>query len=406
MIFSIFWLLWPVLYAAGALGVGTAATTYEAAIVHFISILAGCLLPFRGVWYIVLAKRNGTPFKPRMLVQTVFETALVPIILFLPRFSYRAFSVFLLIYFSFHAAVQGINAFIYLKNRVLQFFFPAFFQSIAFTLFFVGIIFLPEGIRYRSVMAGSGALLSMLGHIYLWDWLSVVLKNDRAAGFFRKISVTMPGFSGLGVPFRLIETLKSEKDATPHDAEIIFNFGKSGTSIAGHCELCIDGRTYTYGNYDPDSRFILKTMGNGILFRADKQKYIDFLTKEEHRTVIIYGLLFSRRQKKRFKKNIAHFESLLIPWEDEAANTPPDEYIHRIKTELDADIYRINEGRFKTYFLPTINCVTLTGNLLSGTTAGKVVIPGVYTPGAYMDALHRLYVAGDDVVVSVNTYNA
>ena len=54
--------------------------------------------------------------------------------------------------------------------------------------------------------------------------------------------------------------------------------------------------------------------------------------------------------------------------------------------------------------LPTINCVTLTGALLKGSSAGNVVVPGVYTPGAYMEMLHRLLMAGNDVVTSVTIY--
>lgn len=405
MLFSLFWLLWPLLYGACALGVGTMATANETVLLHSLSVLAGCLLPARGVWYLVLARRNRTRLRPNMLVQTGIEAVLALAIIFLPRFSYRAYLIFLVLYFSFHMTVQGINAVIYGRNRVFQYFIPALCQAALFFLLFLGLIFLPDGYRRPLVLSGSGWLLSMLGQAYLCDWLSVIIKNRRVAGAFRRISVTMPGFSGLGVPARLVSTLGNDRPAWPPDAEVIFNYGKHGKGLAGHCELCVGGRTYTYGNYDPGSRAILKTMGNGIIFRAEKERYIDFLVAQG-RTVVVYGLKFKGEQREVLRQNLLHFEETLSPWTAEAGQTLPEEYIHRVLTELGADVYRIDEGRFKTYFLPTINCVTLTGSLLRGTAAGNIVVPGVYTPGAYMDSLHRLYVAGNDVVASVNTYNA
>lgn len=404
MIFSFFWLLWPILYAIGAMGAGTALASDELTLVYIINILAGCILPFRGIWYLVLARRNKTHLRPEMLVQTVLEFLTVVLIVLLPKFSYNTFLVFLGLYFSFNTAVQGINAVIYGKNRVFQYFIPALCQCILFFHIFLGLFILPEDIRYRMVMGGTGYLLSVLGHFYLCDLLSVTVKNKKVAEIFRKISVTMPGFRGLGIPTRLLAILKNDDVPCEVDAEIIFNYGKHGKGVAGHCELCVGGYSYTYGNYDPHSRAILKTMGNGIVFRAEKQKYIDFLTSQG-RTVVVYGLKFNEEQLKQFEENLSEFNNSLSPWMQETEKTAPEEYINQISSNLDADIYSINKGRFKTYFLPTINCVTLTGSLLKGTAAGNIVFPGVYTPGSYMDALHRLYVAGNDVVVSVNTYN-
>lgn len=214
----------------------------------------------------------------------------------------------------------------------------------------------------------------------------------------------MPGLSGLGVPVRLIRTIKSDEEDREYNIELIFNFGDRVNAIAGHCELCVDNITYTYGNYDPKSRAILQTMGNGIIFRADKEKYIDFLVKEEGRTIIVYGLKFNKKQRKTVRNNIKNFENTLVKWEDEARQTPKSEYINIIVEKLNASIYRIDEGRFKTYFLPTINCVTLTGSLLKGTSAGNIVVPGVYTPGAYLDYIHKMYLSGNDVVKSVKIY--
>ena len=400
LFYLLFWLIWPIMYATGIMGASAAFLSDKAAIVYIVNAAAGILLPLRGIWYILLARKNNTPIRPKMLVQTLMETVMAAIIIFLPSVSYPAFLVVAALYSSFHFAVQGINAYIYGKNKSFQHFIPSICQSVLFLHVFACVLFLPDHIRRPFVMSGSGYLLSILGHAYLCDLLSVLIKNRRVSDIFRGVSVTMPGFAGLGAPTRLLGTLRSHRSDKTPDVEIFFSYGKE---IAGHCELCVDGRTYTYGNYDPNSRAVLQTMGNGIIFRAEKKPYIDFLVAQE-RTVVVYGLKLDRDQRKYFRHTLELFEKTLTPWQSEAENTPPDEYIHRVLQALNPPIYRINEGRFKTYFLPTINCVTLTANLLRGTPAGNTILPGVYTPGAYMDALHRLYLSGNNVIVSVDTY--
>ena len=189
MLFSLFWLLWPILVASGAMGFGTAISTNDVFLMNIVSVMAGCLLPLRGIWYIILAKRSGAPLRARMFIQTAFELSFVPIIILLPRFSYNTYLFFLCLYFSFYAAVQGINAVIYFRNRVFQYFIPAASQSILFLAIFLGIFILPPELKQRLVTSGSGFLLSLLGHSYLYDFLSVLIKNRRTAEIFRKISI-------------------------------------------------------------------------------------------------------------------------------------------------------------------------------------------------------------------------
>ncbi|MBE6792068.1 MAG: hypothetical protein E7534_01025 [Ruminococcaceae bacterium] len=407
MLPSLFWLLWPLLYACGAVGVGWAASSDEAVTLQLLSVLAGCLLPLRGIWYIFLARKNGTPLRLRMLIQTAVEILLVPIIVFLPHFSYDAFVIFLVLYTSFYGAVQTVNAVVYARGRAFSHFIPALCQAILFFHIFAGLLLMPDEVRRPFVISLSGFLLSILGHAYICDWLAVVVKSPRAARVFRKISIAMPGFVGLGVPSRLLDYLHGtdtpDDDDAPTDAQVIFSYGQGGLSIAGHCELCVDGKTYSYGNYDTPSQAVLNTLGNGIVFRAEKARYIDFL-RSEGRTVVVFGLKFSDAQRAQFRETLKAVDRSLISWQDEATSTPPDTYIHRVVSALDAAVYRIDEGQWQTYFLPTINCVTFTAHLLGGTDAGELAGADIYTPGAFMDALHRLYLAENSTVVSLKTY--
>ena len=120
--------------------------------------------------------------------------------------------------------------------------------------------------------------------------------------------------------------------------------------------------------------------------------------------MISYGLRLSPEEKAQLTQNLADFQKTLTPWDAQAKQVPVHEYLSCVHKELDAQVFLITKGQFQSYFIPTINCVTLTANLLRGTSASHIVIPGVYTPGAYMDALHRQYITGQSSVSSVHIY--
>lgn len=403
MIASLIWLLLPLLYAVGALGVGTAFVYNETLAWHVISMLAGCLIPLRSVYFIVLNIRSGNRISVPSLFQALTETILALAIVFLPHLSYQAFVVFLVLYLSFYTAVKTIDAVIHKKNRVYQHFIPSLCQAVLFSHLFLLLLFLPHTLRHPLLVWVSGLVLSLLGHTVLCEFLATKIRNPKVSQAFRRIMVTLPWVSGLSFPYRLMEGIESSTKDEPSpqsDVEILFSFGKDRQGMAGHCELCFNGKTYTYGNYDPSSRRLLKTMGDGILFCSDRNARIQWLT-EHGRTVIAYGLSPDAKQYRNIEMAVRSLHERMELW-----NIPndPNEYIYQIHQYLSTEIYRICQGRFATYFLPTINCVALTGHLLRSTDAGHIFIPGLRTPGTYMDALHRLYLAENSIVSYVKTY--
>ena len=62
--------------------------------------------------------------------------------------------------------------------------------------------------------------------------------------------------------------------------------------------------------------------------------------------------------------------------------------------------WRVQRGPYATYFIPTINCVSLTNELLEKTDIGRTVMLGLKTPGAYLDLLEREYLAGNPAVTA------
>ena len=67
--------------------------------------------------------------------------------------------------------------------------------------------------------------------------------------------------------------------------------------------------------------------------------------------------------------------------------------------------WRVQRGPYATYFIPTINCVCLTNELLEKTDIGRTVMLGLKTPGAYLDLLEREYLAGNPAVTARRVYD-
>ena len=67
--------------------------------------------------------------------------------------------------------------------------------------------------------------------------------------------------------------------------------------------------------------------------------------------------------------------------------------------------WRVQRGPYATYFIPTINCVSLTNELLEKTDIGRTVMLGLKTPGAYLDLLEREYLAGNPAVTARRVYD-
>lgn len=403
MLFIFVALLWFLVYGLGIAGISTIMGLGELQALYTISTMAALMLPFRSVWYIVIAKKNHSRLHTGLLIQTAAEITTALLFLVLPRLSYQWFLVFLGIYFSFHIGLNVVNTIIFSRNRTFQYMIPSLAQSVLFTILFYGLLLVPAYWRDQLVVYGSGFFLALLGQAYMMDFLSVIIRNKYISAAFRRVCLTMPGFAGLRLPTQLLHTLQNDGDPKTADAEVFFSFGKGALGVVGHCELCVDGRTYTYGNYDPQSRILFKTIGNGVIIRAQRELQIQKLN-QEGRTVISYGLRLSSEQKARLTQNLAEFQENLTPWDVQAKQMPAHEHLSCVHDKLDAQVFLITKGQFQSYFIPTINCVTLTANLLRGTSAGHMIIPGVYTPGAYMDALHRLYISGQSVVSSVHVY--
>ena len=236
-----------------------------------------------------------------------------------------------------------------------------------------------------------------------------MIRSHRVRRVLGSIRVALPDLMSLFLPQRTADVLpRAPLGPVPQQGteefELLFQTSAHGIGLVGHCELCFDGRTLTYGAYDPVHQRLLRTAGAGIVFSAPREPYLRWCIGTHHRRVISYSLHLPPAQAAQLRAELERFRQTLSPWQPEAL--PEDCFAGRLRRLGGVRFWRVQRGPYATYFIPTINCVSLTNKLLEKTDIGRTVMLGLKTPGAYLDLLEREYLAGNPAVTARRVYDA
>ena len=270
-----------------------------------------------------------------------------------------------------------------------------------------------------------GFYLLMLGASSLRDgfFFEKGIRNPRLK---RKIRMTLPIFVTALIPINTLrrwnemlsthQTEESEvhserKNDQTVDLEIFIHASESSFFLAmGHVDICYQGQVISYGSYDPHSERLFGMIGDGVLFKANKEKYIELCKRESHKTLFAYGLSLSEQQKKAIEEQLREIEELLIPWEPSSQLMKRREgeikhtYSYQLKHEADATLYKFSSSKFKTYFVLSTNCVLLADSIV-GKAGTDILSPqGFIVPGTYQDYLDLEYTKPSGIVVSRSIY--
>ena len=377
MMTLLYLLLLPMLSGIGMLGLGPALMAGRAGAAHVVLLLSGLLLPLRGLIYLLLARRRGNrPGRMSVLLAAV-ELLLGAGLLLLPQLSVRLFAVVVAVYLTLLVTVEAVNAILYGRMRRWGAFFPA-----------------------MAAAAGGTGLVC--------DVLALTIRSRRVRRVLGSIRVALPDLMSLFLPQRTADVLpRAPLGPVPQQGteefELLFQTSAHGIGLVGHCELCFDGRTLTYGAYDPAHQRLLRTVGAGIVFSAPRESYLRWCIGTHHRRVISYSLRLPPAQAAQLRAELERFRQTLSPWQPEAL--PEDCFAGRLRRLGGVRFWRVQRGPYATYFIPTINCVSLTNELLEKTDIGRTVMLGLKTPGAYLDLLEREYLAGNPAVTARRVYD-
>ena len=299
MMTLLYLLLLPMLSGIGMLGLGPALMAGRAGAAHVVLLLSGLLLPLRGLMYLLLARRHGNrPGRMSVLLAAV-ELLLGAGLLLLPQLSVRLFAVVVAVYLTLLVTVEAVNAILYGRMRRWGAFFPAMAAAVGGTGLFVLIVFVPA-LRDAALRYTAALLLTVFGTGLVCDVLALTIRSRRVRRVLGSIRVALPDLMSLFLPQRTADVLpRAPLGPVPQQGteefELLFQTSAHGIGLVGHCELCFDGRTLTYGAYDPAHQRLLRTVGAGIVFSAPREPYLRWCIGTHHRRVISYSRLHRPR---------------------------------------------------------------------------------------------------------------
>lgn len=317
------------------------------------------------------------------------------------------------------AAVYGITYLLYRQNK-LKGGFRYFFDTVLY-----------GGIGLTTIFSPStdGRLQFLIVGIYL---ILLGFSNVRDGAFFNtdleqkqlwhRIRINLPVIIAAFFPAEQLNRfncfLQGEKreyqkvysrirdKQKPVDLEVLVHTSDQNLfGMIGHVDICYQGKVISYGSYDVFSERLFGTIGDGVLFKVDKDAYIDLCKEESKKTLFGYGLSLTDAQKRAVEKRLAEIDELLAVWNPSAELKNNDHtYAYKLKHGLGAQLYKFKTSQFKTYFILSTNCCLLADSIIGQAGTAILDMRGIIAPGTYQSYLQYEFESANDLVVAQNIY--
>ncbi|MGY4104929.1 DUF308 domain-containing protein [Ignavigranum ruoffiae] len=185
--------------------------------------------------------------------------------------------------------------------------------------------------------------------------------------------------------------------------EVFIHTSPYGFDRFGHADIAFQGKVYSYGNHDADSRKLFEMIGDGVVLVADRQAYIDFMTSRRI-TMISFGIQLNAQEETQLSQQIERLLGQLEEFELTSAKQLAT-FVGIFSQRSSIALYKFKQGLFKTYFVLGSNCVMFVDYLLQQTGIDILAFAGIMTPGSYYDYFNKEFHKADSKVVSKSLLN-
>ncbi|HFI0447572.1 TPA: hypothetical protein ACGOW0_002016 [Streptococcus suis] len=333
-------------------------------------------------------------------------------------------AIFIGIYQLFTAVINFITYYLYKKDDV-QLRIRFLMDGIWLSILGVASLFV-SGTQLVIQTFIIGSYLVLYGLTNLRDGF-IFEESIEQQSLKRHVRLTLPLFIAALVPRmtlqRVNDFLADNKDQTAQEVynrhkdisviptlEVFVHVGEEGFGAVGHVDLSYKGRVYGYGSYDVMSERLGGAIGDGVLFKAERQAYIDFCT-QEGMTMLGYPMVLTSEQEAAIEERLDEIDKLLVPWNpssEKVSKTADGQaiemYAYRIKEEIGAELFKFRKSKFKTYFVLSTNCVLLADSVIGQAGTDILGIRGFIAPGTYQTYLDQEYEKPHSMVVAKNIY--
>ncbi|MGL5972845.1 MAG: hypothetical protein ACRCZK_03945, partial [Oscillospiraceae bacterium] len=271
---------------------------------------------------------------------------------------------------------------------------------------------------------------------FLLDFFREILPSNTKNNVKRKFRVAMPVFLTIFIPYNALmkinKYLNSDSNSNNYDpddipdyeekksdiepdVEIFIHVTEEGFGAVGHMDIYYNKEIISYGNYDDSSLKLFKTVGDGVIFIADKSTYLPFCIENSKKTLFSFGLKLTDEQKQNLKKQIDKVKNNLYIWDPPVLKafqkdhknhdkTKYTDYASELYNATGAKFYKFYKGKFKTYFVLGTNCVLLSDTLIGKVGTDIIKLNGVISPGAYFDFLNKEFSKKKSLVITKRVY--
>lgn len=301
-----------------------------------------------------------------------------------------------------------IEAVISLLVAVFLFVFP--FQSQQPVCIFFGVYIILTSITYFS---------DAIREMFLWDADGKHIK--------RKIKLKIPAILTFFIPLTVFNSINRnlndydndinrvsyehvgnrKKFVETHLEVLIHTSPKTGRGF-GHVDICIDNTAYVYGAYDKKTDRLFGLLSDGVFAVMERDKYIKYCLTQKKENLVSFNIYLTDDQLKEVRKYIKEYMNRLYLWHCDKELDPTGEYndkASRFYKYADAKLYKYKEGRYKTYFLISTNCVSVADELIGSSGINVISLNGIITPGTYLTYLNREFKRNNSFVTKKTIYS-
>ena len=178
-------------------------------------------------------------------------------------------------------------------------------------------------------------------------------------------------------------------------------------------ELAFEGEIISYANYDRHSRHLFQIIGDGVILKANQEKYVNYHVNMRDRYLVEFGIKLTKAEKTKIRNKIKElYKNNNTEYYSDKQRALRGEIPDREFHDMSSEIYMYADGKFKKYTsginkvfsIPRNNCVYLMHQILKEIGLKMYSINGFMSPGAYYDYFNYLYRLNYTSVVSRKIY--
>ena len=193
---------------------------------------------------------------------------------------------------------------------------------------------------------------------------------------------------------------KENSDLDTVNLEINLHLTDPKGNQFGHMDIAIGDTVYSYGTYDKSKNKLAGFVSQGTYAEIPKLPYYKYCIDNCGDYLISYGASFSEKQLQTVRDRLAQFKEYCEPLTfalDHPENNVPEpgkrygDSGEDLVRYVNAKIFTVVGGSFKSYFGVNVNCVQFADWLLGDTGIDAVSLGGLRTPGAFYYMLENMF---------------